>query len=601
MSFLFVIQGNDQGCRFELREDTISIGRETTNIFQLHDPEISRKHAEIRRSDKFDVLFDAGSSNGLFVNGQRIKKYALRTGDQIQLGRTLLLYTRMEEEGGGEPSDRIEVEIHSETERPASAIIESIFHDEGTWFFDGTFESSGESPASDGEHKDTWLKKARGHLKMMYHTALVVSQTLDTDRLLNRMIDLIFDWVNIDHACVMLYDQESKKLIPKVSRTRDSGREQPLIRISQTILDYVMQRGEGVLTNNAGIDKRWDPGASIISGNIREAICVPMRGRYGIVGVIYIDTVAWNGLNSELSGPNRKLNRDHLKLMGAIAHQAALAVEDTRYYRAMVQAERLAAVGQTVAVLSHDIKNILQGISGGSFLIEKGLANNDSEQIAKGWNIVQKNQNKISDLILDMLTFSKEREPMLAYDNINRIVSDAVELMQSRSEEKKVQLSWTADLSIPQFCFDHQQISRAVVNIITNAIDAARERAGDGTRESTEDSEEKARVDVSTQLDEPFSRVEILVDDNGSGIPPDQMDLLFRPFQSTKRGRGTGLGLAVTQKILQEHNGSVKISTSPIGGTRFVLELPLLMSVDAVRPKTGEHGGDTPENAPSPP
>lgn len=572
MSFLFVIQGNDQGCRFQLRESVVSVGRETTNVFQLHDPEISRKHAEIHCHSQQDTLFDAGSSNGLFVNGQRVKKCVLHTGDQIQMGRTLLLYTRLEEEQSR--SDTVGIEIHDEKGDSPSEIIDSITSDEGTWFFDGTFENGEESRGT----KDSWLVKARGHLKMMYHTTLVVSQTLDTDRLLNRMIDLIFDWVSIDHACVMLFDQESQKLVPCVSRSRETISEQSTIRISQTILDYVMQKGEGVLTNDAGFDHRWDPGASIISGNIREAICVPMRGRYGIVGIIYIDTVAWNGLLGTAEGINRRLNRDHLKLMGAIAHQAALAVEDTRYYRGMVQAERLAAVGQTVAVLSHDIKNILQGITGGSYLIEKGLSIHDEAQIARGWNIVQKNQNRISELILDMLTLSKEREPLIALDSINRVASDAVELMQGRCANLPVQLNWSADLSIPQFCFDHQQISRAIVNVISNAIDAAHENP----------KQEKGRVDVSTKLDAAFSRVEIIIDDNGSGIPPEQLDLLFRPFHSLKKGRGTGLGLAVTQKIVQEHNGTVKISESPLGGTRFTLELPLMTTEDS-QAATGEH------------
>ena len=85
--------------------------------------------------------------------------------------------------------------------------------------------------------------------------------------------------------------------------------------------------------------------------------------------------------------------------MVAIAHQAALAVEDTRYYSAMVQAERLAAVGQTIATLSHHIKNILQGIRGGSYLIEMGLSEHDETVVGKGWKIVEKNQNKISALV----------------------------------------------------------------------------------------------------------------------------------------------------------------------------------------------------------
>ena len=158
--------------------------------------------------------------------------------------------------------------------------------------------------------------------------------------------------------------------------------------------------------------------------------------------------------------------------MIAIGHQAALAVEDTRYYSAMVQAERLAAIGQTIATLSHHIKNILQGIRGGSYLIEMGLTEHDESIVGKGWKIVEKNQNKISALVMDMLTFSKEREPDLTTANINTVVRDVVELMQTRAQEEQVELSCQPAETMPDLVFDPEGIHRAVLNIVTNAIDA---------------------------------------------------------------------------------------------------------------------------------
>ena len=100
----------------------------------------------------------------------------------------------------------------------------------------------------------------------------------------------------------------------------------------------------------------------------------------------------------------------------------------------MVQAERLAAVGQTIATLSHHIKNILQGIRGGSYLIEMGLKNHDENVVRKGWDIVERNQNKISALVMDMLTFSKEREPEPVPSDLNEVVGEVVELMQVRGQ-----------------------------------------------------------------------------------------------------------------------------------------------------------------------
>ena len=219
-------------------------------------------------------------------------------------------------------------------------------------------------------------------------------------------------------------------------RTRQGVNAEEKLTISKTILDYVRQRNEGVLTSDARDDSRWNPAVSIVQLGVREAICVPMQGRYDVVGIIYIDTFV--SAQRMMQSGAAKFTEDHLKLMIAIGHQAALAVEDTRYYSAMVQAERLAAIGQTIAMLSHHIKNILQGIRGGSYLIEMGLSSHDENVVRKGWDMVERNQNKISGLVMDMLTYSKEREPEPVASDMNRVASEVFELMQARAKELNV-------------------------------------------------------------------------------------------------------------------------------------------------------------------
>ena len=110
-----------------------------------------------------------------------------------------------------------------------------------------------------------------------------------------------------------------------------------------------------------------------------------------------------------------QFTEEHLRLMIAIAHQAALAVEDTSYYTAMVQAERLAAMGQTIASLSHHVKNILQGVSGGNYLVEDGLRKEDLDVVKKGWASVKRNQDRISHLVMDMLRFFIFVQPMAVH------------------------------------------------------------------------------------------------------------------------------------------------------------------------------------------
>src|SRR5262249_43067889 len=144
-----------------------------------------------------------------------------------------------------------------------------------------------------------------------------------------------------------------------------------------------------------------------------------------------------------------KFTEDHLKLAIAIAHQAALAVEDTRYHQAMVQAERLAAIGQAVAALSHHIKNILQGLRSGSEILKMGLTDKDEAMLHKGWRIVDKNQGKIYNLVMDMLSYSKEREPLVEPTDLNKVAHDVLELMQGRAQELNAKLETRLDPGLP--------------------------------------------------------------------------------------------------------------------------------------------------------
>ncbi|MCU0878869.1 MAG: ATP-binding protein, partial [Pirellulaceae bacterium] len=230
----------------------------------------------------------------------------------------------------------------------------------------------------------------------------------------------------------------------------------------------------------------------------------------------------------------------------------------------MVQAERLAAMGQTIATLSHHIKNILQGIRGGSYLIEEGLKASDNDVVRRGWRIVDKNQERISALVMDMLTFSKDREPDLVLADLNETLADVVELMQTRAAEAEVTLAYARNESLKQFYFDPDLLHRAVLNIVTNAIDACEKRPG-------------ARVDVGSELDLEGQLVKILVCDNGEGIPPEDLERIFSVFESKKGARGTGLGLPVSQKILREHGGDIRVESTPGVGSRFTLELPLVL------------------------
>jgi signal transduction histidine kinase len=257
-----------------------------------------------------------------------------------------------------------------------------------------------------------------------------------------------------------------------------------------------------------------------------------------------------------------KFTEDHLRLASAIAHQAALAVEETRYHQAMVQAERLAAVGQTIAALSHHIKNILQGLRSGGEILKMGLTDKDETLLQQGWKIVEKNQGKVYDLVMDMLSYSKEREPSIEDTDLNAVVGEVLELVGPLAAEKGTQLVSKLAPQLPVCPADREGIHRAVLNVVGNAIDAVEES-------------DSPKVVVATSVESDGAWVRVQVRDNGPGIPAEKLSDIFRPFVSTKGSRGTGLGLAVSRKVLREHGGDILVQSQPGKGSLFTLRLPL--------------------------
>ena len=571
---LYVIQGNGQGSHFDLAQliassngHVIGIGREKGNDIAVEDHEASRRHAEIRKHNDTFVLTDLDSSNGTFLNNGRISEAELKSGDRIQIGRTLFLYSQGE--SGHLPSVNVEI-VGTESGNDGSRIIAAVPDKLGPDL----------PPLPQDDTQNHWLVQAQNNLDVMYRTALAASHTLDIDDLLDRILHLVFDWVEADRGCIMLREEETGQLITKARRDREAGTKSSMT-ISRTILDYVLERHEGVLTSNAQGDDRFRSGQSVLRTGVHEAICVPMQGRYGQIGVLYVDTLT--PLGEAMVSGGQRFSDEHLKLMVAIGHQAALAVEDTTYYSAMVQSERLAAVGQTIATLSHHIKNILQGIHGGSYLVEMGLDKNDLGITDKGWGIVRRNQHKISSLVMDMLSFSKDRKPEPSPSDIPALLADIVETVKQRAEDGGISVHCKTPDNFPVLLCDAEALSRAILNVVTNAIDAVEEQSN-GT------------VDITTELDEKREVVQVRVTDNGPGIPAETLPDIFNLFVSTKGAKGTGLGLTVSQKILREHGGDISVESSATHGTCFTLSFPLLLSEQTT---TGNRGTVTDVPLPS--
>jgi signal transduction histidine kinase/pSer/pThr/pTyr-binding forkhead associated (FHA) protein len=571
---LIVIKGADEGKQFELSGAVLGLGRDASNAIRLHDTEVSRRHAELRQVEGGYALVDVGSANGTFLNGEPVREMVLQSGDHLQIGQSVLVYSagRSEVQGETDLADRISMITRQDLEL-SSAIIKTVGETEGSRIL-----------AQPQRAGTVWLQSALANLGIMYEAIQAVSHILDVDELLEKIMDLIFRSIEADRGCIMLRHPNTGQFEPKAIRWRrapDSGEKMAL---SRTIMDHVLRDKQGVLVTDAAHDERFNAGQSIVRFGIREAICVPMKGRHETLGVLYLDTYTTSRDLVVQRKPGGKFTEDHLKLAIAIAHQAALAVEDTQYHKAMLQAERLAAIGQAIAALSHHIKNILQGLRSGSEILKMGLNDKSENLLQQGWKIVEKNQGKIYDLVMDMLTYSKEREPAIEPTDLNSVVQDVIELLQGRLREVGAKLDTRLQEDLPTVPADPEGLHRALLNIMSNAIDAVEER-------------KNPSVAVATLLEADGEWVRIVVLDNGIGIPLEKQPDIFKPFVSSKGAKGTGLGLAVSRKILREHGGDILLQSQPGKGSKFILRLPLKSPLSNENAGTGV---DTPALEPPP-
>ncbi|WP_437203170.1 ATP-binding protein [Planctomicrobium sp. SH664] len=538
---LLVIQGPDQGRRHELAADAIYVGRGAQNEIRVLDTEVSRRHIKIFPEGDSWHFVDLRSANGTYLNGQPALEARLQPGDQIQIGRTILLFTLDREPAESSAVEQISLVARSSADDQSRIV--------------------GKAPPIESESFASWAQ-AGANLQLLYQiTEEAVRPSTSLDELLRRILDLTLRAVGADRGCMLVTDSKTDRIEPRVVCHVPGINVNERMPISTSIVEYVIQKGQGVRTSDAQHDSRFDAGQSIVKSGIREAMCVPMQGRYELMGVIYVDTTSTARPAVLTSNAHSQFNDQLLRLLLAIGRQSALAIENQRYQESLVTAERLAAVGQTVAILNHHIKNILQGIKGGGYLIDMGLRDKNEDLIRKGWGVVDRNQSRIYDLVMDMLTFSKERRPQLRKADLRKLLDEILELMQSRAEATGAQLQLREVSPVPAAYFDPEGMHRAILNLVANAIDAVEGR-------------ESPRVEVRYGFHPELDHLWVEVEDNGLGIEEAAIPRLFQLFESSKGSKGTGLGLAVSQKILTEHGGTISVASQIEVGTCFHMEWP---------------------------
>lgn len=260
---------------------------------------------------------------------------------------------------------------------------------------------------------------------------------------------------------------------------------------------------------------------------------------------------------------------------GSIPYVIEMSTDVTRIKeleREKLEAERLAAVGQTVAGLAHGVKNIIMGLEGGMYVVNSGLRNDDPERMAKGWRMLETDISRISSFVKEFLDFARGRTPTVKMVDPNSVASEVLGLFRARARSEGVELIEDFQQDIEPAPMDREGIHTCLTNLVLNAIDACIVSNAD-----------EDRVVVTTR--ESDGKIIFEVTDNGCGMDADVKRRVFTNFFSTKAsGKGTGLGLLTTRKIVQEHGGKVDVESEEGEGATF----RLIFSRDRLPPVSEE-------------
>ena len=230
----------------------------------------------------------------------------------------------------------------------------------------------------------------------------------------------------------------------------------------------------------------------------------------------------------------------------------------TNITQVKVDQKELVTLGQSIALLSHGIKNILEGLEGGAYVVDEGFKDEDIELARKGWNIVNKNIFDVTDFVKNILYSSKNRP--LKYDLVSpgQLVKDSLALFREKAAGLHIRLRSQINPYVPNVQLDIASVRRLLNNLIWNAMEAC-----------LNDKKKKNHfVSVKTDIyDTDHFMFEIT--DNGVGMDQATQRNIFEEFYSTKGSGGTGLGLAVVDKVVNKHGGRIEVSSTPGKGTQF--------------------------------
>ena len=267
----------------------------------------------------------------------------------------------------------------------------------------------------------------------------------------------------------------------------------------------------------------------------------------------------------------KPINDDILKIAVHKARERRLIREKLREYTESLETlvreksalqDRLSSLGLRISSVSHGIKGLLTGLDGGIYLVDSGLSREDPDQVREGWETVKSMVGRIRKMVLDILFYAKEREMTYETVGVEPLSREVAAVVESTVHDKGIEFVCDIDDNSGDVRVDAGYFRSAVVNILENAVDAC---VRDRTKKS-----HCIRFAVSADK----GQVRFDISDTGVGMDTEAREKIFDLFCSSKGRKGTGLGLFIAKKVVEEHRGSIHVSSRPGKGTHFIITIP---------------------------
>ncbi len=420
------------------------------------------------------------------------------------------------------------------------------------------------------------------NVEFLVKVSNIFAKSLNIQALFEEVIDQIFHFMKrIDHGAILLLDKDTGELREVASKSRKRNHAAPTSTIhwNRAIAHRVIKEGNALLLSDKNHANPVDSSDDVKLDDILSVMCVPLRHKGEIQGVIYVDSVAL---------PNG-IRKDDLQLLTALGDTAAMAIQNARSYEALkgelderrraedalikanrelretrdmlVQSEKLAAIGRLSAAVAHEILNPVHIISMRIQLLE--AAEGISESTRKSLHICKSQLNRIVTITENLGRSSRTSERHAANCNLNEIIQSVLDLISPQLKEDEIHTDVELHADLPLVPMDRERIEQVILNLISNATEAMAGQKG-------------KTLTIRTKPSDSEGFVRIHVSDTGTGIDRGDIDKVFDPFFTTKDpGEGTGLGLFISYGIIQEHAGRIWAEKNESGGASFNIELPI--------------------------